>query len=276
MTGSGETWVSTVTGAEALDEPMAKTPAQKACLLRGRTHPERSLHHNPAALGARARGRQRHVSFGPRTREGAQAWDTFMTLAAPAMTLGVRFSHAIPDRVSGASQRPALADLMPERAQDLNLGASWNTSSPHPRLLKRYALISYKTEEDDGLSFSANIIRRFLKDHKNGYDVWTDTTSLKAGEEWNRQIHDQIPRSDVLLLLVAEATAKSNWVAREIDFAKGGACHSASHSNTGRLRHQASMERFDLTTVKYLKILNGTQAELKGLWTTRTAEGKDD
>ena len=128
LDGEGETWVSTVTGDEALDEPMAKTPAQKACLLRGRTHPERSLHHNPAALGARARGRQRHVSFGPRTREGAHAWDTFMTLAAPAMTLGVRFSHAIPDRVSGAYQRPALADLMPERAQDLNLGASWNTS----------------------------------------------------------------------------------------------------------------------------------------------------
>ena len=53
--------------------------------------------------------------------------------------------------------------------------------------------ISYKTGEDDGLSFSANTIRRFLKDHKNGYEVWMDTTSLKAGEEWDRQIHDRDP-----------------------------------------------------------------------------------
>jgi hypothetical protein len=35
-----------------------------------------------------------------------------------------------------------------------------------------------------------------------------DTTSLKADEEWNRQICDQIPPSEVVLLLIAEATAK--------------------------------------------------------------------
>jgi hypothetical protein len=30
--------------------------------------------------------------------------------------------------------------------------------------------------------------------------------------------YDEIPRSNVPLLLVAEAPAKSNWVAREIEF----------------------------------------------------------
>src|ERR1041385_8616084 len=81
--------------------------------------------------------------------------------------------------------------------------------------------ISYKTGEDDGLSFCAHTIRQFLANHENRYDIWMDTTSLKAGEEWNLQLYDQIPRSDVLLLLIAEATAQSNWVAREVDFAKG-------------------------------------------------------
>ena len=119
---------STVTGYDALDERIAKTGAKKACLLMVLTHPEIPLHNNPAELGARARVRKRDVSFGPRTRAGAKAWDTFMTLAGTARKLGVSFYHYIHDRVSGAYQMPALADLIPERAKDLNLGASWNTS----------------------------------------------------------------------------------------------------------------------------------------------------
>ena len=111
-----------------LDERIAKTRAKKSCLLMVLAHPEIPLHNNPAELGARARVRKRDVSFGPRTREGAKAWDTFMTLAETATKLGVSFYHYIHDRVSGAYQMPSLADLIEERAKALNLGASWNTS----------------------------------------------------------------------------------------------------------------------------------------------------
>ena len=128
LAGEFETLYSTVTGYDALDERIAKTRAKKACLLMALTHPEIPLHNNPAELGARARVRKRDVSFGPRTRAGAKAWDTFLTLAGTARKLGVSFYHYIHDRVSGAYQMPALADLIPERAKDLNLGASWNTS----------------------------------------------------------------------------------------------------------------------------------------------------
>jgi len=48
---------------------------QARLLLMVLTHPEIPLHNNPAELGARARVRKRDVSFGPRTREGATAWD---------------------------------------------------------------------------------------------------------------------------------------------------------------------------------------------------------
>ena len=123
-----ETVFTTVTGYNALDERIAKTHAKKGCLLMVLTHPEIPLHNNPAELGARARVRKRDVSFGPRTREGAHAWDTFMTLAETATKLGVSFYRYIHDRVSGACQMPSLADLIEERAQVLNLGASWNTS----------------------------------------------------------------------------------------------------------------------------------------------------
>jgi hypothetical protein len=123
-----EALFTTVTGYKALDERIAKTRAKQGCLLMVLAHPEIPLHNNPAELGARARVRKRDVSFGPRTREGAKAWDTFMTLAVTATKLGVSFYHYIHDRVSGVYQMPALADLVAERAKDLNLGASWNAS----------------------------------------------------------------------------------------------------------------------------------------------------
>jgi hypothetical protein len=128
LAGEFETLFATVTGYQALDERIAKTRAKQHCLLMVLAHPEIPLHNNPAELGARARVRKRDVSFGPRTQEGATAWDTFMTLAATATKLGVSFYHYIHDRVSGAYQIPALAALISERAQELTLGASWNTS----------------------------------------------------------------------------------------------------------------------------------------------------
>jgi hypothetical protein len=128
LAGEFETLFSTITGYDALDERIAKTRTTKGCRLMVLTHPEIPLHNTPAELGARARVRKRDVSFGPRTREGATAWDTFMTLAETATKLGVSFYHYIQDRVSGTYQMPALADLSEERAKVLNLGASWNTS----------------------------------------------------------------------------------------------------------------------------------------------------
>src|SRR5207344_3618370 len=112
LEGEFEVLFATVTGYEALDERITKTHATKSCLLMVLAHPEIPLHNNPAELGARARVRKRDVSFGPRTREGATAWDTFMTLAETATKLGGSFYHSMHDRVSGAYQMPSLADLI--------------------------------------------------------------------------------------------------------------------------------------------------------------------
>jgi hypothetical protein len=128
LDGEFDTLFATVTGYEALDERIVRTRTKKGSLLMVLRHPEIPLHNNPAELGARARVRKRDVRFGPRTREGAKAWDTFMTLAETATKLGVSFYHYIYDRVSGIYCMPALADLITERAQELHLHASWDTS----------------------------------------------------------------------------------------------------------------------------------------------------
>lgn len=117
---------ATITGYQALDERIEKTRLKKASLLLVLAHPELPLHNNPAELAARQRVRKRDVSFGPRTTDGAKAWDTCMTLTATAKKLGVSIYHYLHDRVSGAYEMPDLADLITQRASQQPLGASWD------------------------------------------------------------------------------------------------------------------------------------------------------
>jgi hypothetical protein len=107
-----------VTGYAALDERIAKTRAKKAALLRVLDHPELPLHNNPAELGARRRVRKRDVSFGARSPAGIRAWDCCHTITATAQKLGVNVLHYLQDRLSGARQLPALADLIAQRAAE--------------------------------------------------------------------------------------------------------------------------------------------------------------
>lgn len=123
-----DTLFSRKTGYWTLDERIALTRAKKTSLLRVLNHPEIELHNNPAELGARQRVRKRAISFGPRTQEGAHAWDTFMSLAATTKQLGVSFYQYIHDRISATNQIPPLDQIIEERAQELNLGASWTAT----------------------------------------------------------------------------------------------------------------------------------------------------
>jgi hypothetical protein len=120
-----ETLFATVTGYADLDARIAKTRAKKAALLLVLAHPELPLHNNPAELAARKQVRRRKISFGTRSPEGTQAWDTFATLVATAKKLGVSFYAYIFDRVSRAYTLPSLAQLITDRAAQLHLGASW-------------------------------------------------------------------------------------------------------------------------------------------------------
>src|SRR5439155_2913361 len=99
------------TGYWALDERIALSYAKKTSLLLVLSHPEIELHNNPAELGARQRVRKRVISFGPRTPEGAKAWDTFMSLAATTKQLGLSFYQYIYDRISATNQIPALHEI---------------------------------------------------------------------------------------------------------------------------------------------------------------------
>ena len=128
LTAEFDRLFATTTGYQQLDDRIAKTRLNKTSLLLVLDHPEIPLHNNPAELGARQRVRKRDVSFGPRTTEGAQGWDTFQTLAATAKKLGVSFYHYIRDRVAKTYAMPSLADLITERAAQQPLGRSWDSA----------------------------------------------------------------------------------------------------------------------------------------------------
>lgn len=107
------------TGYQALDERIAKTAYNRDLLLLSLEHPEIPLHNNAMELAARRRVRKRDVSFGPQSRAGAEAWDTFQTIAATAAKLGVGLYHYLRDRCLHPATTPSLADLIRARAYPL-------------------------------------------------------------------------------------------------------------------------------------------------------------
>ncbi len=104
-----------------LDKRMAATRSNKDALLLVLKFPELPLHNNPAELGARGRVRKRDVSFGPRTEDGKQAWDTFMTLAATTKKLHISFYEYVRDRILKKNAIPPLSEIIQKAARELIL-----------------------------------------------------------------------------------------------------------------------------------------------------------
>lgn len=117
-----DTLFGTPSGYAELDKRMAATRTHKDSLLLVLKFPELPLHNNPAELGARGRVRKRDVSFGPRTEDGRQAWDTFMTLAATTQKLKISFYEYVCDRILKKNTIPPLSDLITTAAHQLMRG----------------------------------------------------------------------------------------------------------------------------------------------------------
>ncbi|MCP4168180.1 MAG: hypothetical protein GY759_20130 [Chloroflexi bacterium] len=60
---------------------------------------------------------KRKISVGVRSDAGAQAWDTFLSLAVTARKLGVSFYHYLLDRISDIYALPSLADMVRQQSQ---------------------------------------------------------------------------------------------------------------------------------------------------------------
>lgn len=104
------------TGYDDLDARIAKTAYNRDLLLSVVDTPSLPLHNNDMELAARRRVRKRDVSFGPQSRAGAQAWDTFQTIAATAAKQGVRLYQYLCERLMHPDTTPSLAERIAERS----------------------------------------------------------------------------------------------------------------------------------------------------------------
>ena len=124
LSGAFDALVAQRTGYQDLDARIAKTAYNRDLLLAVLAHPDLPLHNNAMELAARRRVRKRDVSFGPQSRAGAQAWDTFQTIGATAAKLGVRLYHYLCDRLRHPTTTPSLADRIGERSLTAALSAA--------------------------------------------------------------------------------------------------------------------------------------------------------
>jgi len=104
------------TGYADLDARIAKTAYNRDLLLAVLDTPALPLHNNDMELAARRRVRKRDVSFGPQSRAGARAWDTFQTIAATAAKQGVRLYQYLCERLLHPDTTPSLAERIAERS----------------------------------------------------------------------------------------------------------------------------------------------------------------
>jgi hypothetical protein len=106
---------------------LERTLANQQRLLLVLRRPELPLHNNATELAVRQRVRRRDVSFGPRSEAGRRAWDVYQSLAATVEKVGISFFDYLRDRIGQLGQLPPLATLVALRAQELQVGRSWQT-----------------------------------------------------------------------------------------------------------------------------------------------------
>lgn len=136
--------------------------------------------------------------------------------------------------------------------------------------------ISYKTGANSGITFQARTIADKLRSIEcGGNDVWMDASDMEAGLDWNTQIYERIPQSDIVLLMLAAETSTSEWVRREIDVAKGAKVTILPVLIRGDFDLQATLDSLDIPRVQAVSLLTGSQEEYDDLVTAIAQRGEE-
>ncbi|MEP7286040.1 MAG: TIR domain-containing protein [Chloroflexota bacterium] len=84
---------------------------------------------------------------------------------------------------------------------------------------KLHVFISYKKHDGETPAYATNIAHT-LKE-KYDFEVFIDVLRIDTADHWEQKIYNEIHRADVLVLLLEPLTATSEWVQREVDYARG-------------------------------------------------------
>jgi len=127
---------------------------------------------------------------------------------------------------------------------------------------KMRLFISYKTGTGDGLTADANNLKERLIN--KGYDVWKDD-ALQVGLDWNTQLYEQISECDLVLLMVSEKSADSEWVKREVAAAKGAKVHILPLVIRNVEKLSETLEKFDLGKAHCLDYKESSKSQFEAL-----------
>jgi Transposase IS66 family len=108
------------TGYPSLDGVLKEMRDHQADLLRVLERPEVPLHNNAVESDIREFVKRRKVSGGTRSEAGRRSRDTFASLKKTCRKLGLRFWDYLQDRVRGLGRIARLAELIGQKAQQLN------------------------------------------------------------------------------------------------------------------------------------------------------------
>jgi len=70
---------------------------------------------------------RRNISYGTQTKDGTQAWDTFMSLVATTRKLGISFFEYVRDRITRTENIESLAQIIRNKTAPNLFGWSWQT-----------------------------------------------------------------------------------------------------------------------------------------------------
>lgn len=88
---------------------------------------------------------------------------------------------------------------------------------------KLHVFISYKKQDNVTPAYATNIAETLQTQY--GISCFIDKLKIDTADQWEEKIYSEIRHADVLILLLEPQTAFSEWVQREVDFARG-ACVS--------------------------------------------------
>lgn len=112
----------------------------------------------------------------------------------------------------------------------------------------------------------AGQMKAHLEQHY-GMDVFLDVEKIPSASEWAKVVIENIRLSDVLIVLIGEETASSDWVQREVDIARGANIAILPLVISEKMTAEEfseSLRRLALEDIQYVRFL-GTDEEYSRL-----------
>lgn len=117
--------------------------------------------------------------------------------------------------------------------------------------------------DDEAPDIALKLAEKLEKDYK--FSVFLDRKILRAGVDWSQTIYDNIHESDVLIVLLQAETARSDWVQREVDVARGAHVSILPLPIEKDVNLEDSVKRLALSSIQYFEAFTGSDKQYETL-----------